>query len=496
MYVVMLVVSVGVFGFITWTYLRSPMASIFHPMTFFLSFHGLVFVLRPIIAWIFDYRQVYRIYQFNPSMSEKITALGVANLGLICFAFVCMHVGGQRLVFLDDPVRRKERQLLVRVVCVALAICAPVGIYSLLRTLNASVEGTSTMVFTNTGYKINTEGVGYLTDAVLLLVTCCSLFAWYFRFRLFAWLPIIVFFLLKAATGGRGPFVIALTGTMLFYFYDRKVRLPGVRLLILAAVVGSIFSTVGQDRGLSIRQALGVEKKVNVSVEQNTRFLEGMDFATMEYVEFVVHVVPERSGTYDYFLSNLQVLTEPIPRVLWPGKPIGPPIDMVHWWDYGKAFGLSMTVAGIGWYELGWIGVVIWSSLWGLALGRFYRWFATGPQDAFSVTFYMAVLPMFIVGFRDGTVLTVIRQTVFYIAPVLLIHGFARIYGIPNLGEIRMRMAARAKRQAALLEAAGVPVSAPAAATAVEPAPAPGPRPSRRPLRTPLRPLPRPPRPA
>ena len=60
MYVTMLLVSVLVFAMACAIYWRQPGASVFHPATFYLLFHGLVFVLRPIVGWYYGYDNVYR----------------------------------------------------------------------------------------------------------------------------------------------------------------------------------------------------------------------------------------------------------------------------------------------------------------------------------------------------------------------------------------------------------------------------------------------------
>jgi len=328
-----------------------------------------------------------------------------------------------------------------------MVICVPLGVYSLLTVVDVVTSGVTSMVMKN-GYRVNTTGSGYLTDAMLLLVPVCSLFAWYFRFRLYAFVPLVVFFLLKASTGGRGAFVIAVVSAAYFYFYDKKMRMPGIRLLILAGFIGFVFNSVGQDRGYALRETLGMKNEYAMAGDGTTRaFFEGMDFASMEYVEYVVYVVPQRSGTYDYFLNNLQLLTEPIPRALWPGKPIGAPIQLIDYFAYGNPMGMSVTLPGAGWAELGWVGVIIWCGLWGWALGRFYRWFVTGPQDAISVSFYMVSLPVLLVGFRDGALMTVVRQGVFYILPVILMMITRKAMKLPSYAQIQASLADHAVEQ-------------------------------------------------
>lgn len=448
MYEVMLALSVVVYLAVVAMYVRSGLVSMFHPVFIYLAFHGFVFVLRPIVVDIMGYNFIYSIYQFMPSLSDRITALIASNLGLLSFAFFSIRSGNVPMIFRDSPAQRVERNIMRRTLPAMLAVSVPLGVYSFVTGIDAVTSGVTSMVMKN-GYRVNTTGSGYLTDAMLLLVPVCGLFAWYFRFRLFSFVPLVVFFLLKASSGGRGAFVIAVVSVAYFYFYDKKIRLPGARLVLLTLAVGVVFNFIGQDRGYALREAIGLKNQYENINEGGTGrgFLEGMDFASMEYVEYVVYVVPQRSGTYDYFLANLQLLTEPIPRALWPDKPVGAPIKLIDYFAYGNPMGMAVTLPGNGWFELGWIGVILWCGLWGWALGKFYRWFVSGPQDAITVSFYMVSLPVLLVGFRDGALLTVVRQGVFYVAPVVMMIGIRKALHLPTFAQIQASLGHRAAQQ-------------------------------------------------
>jgi oligosaccharide repeat unit polymerase len=391
------------------------------------------------------YQFIYQIYMFTPSEMDRVVALMATSLGLIVFMATCVRSGHVPMVFRDSPTHRVERQLMRKALPIMLLICVPIGVYSLKMVVDGAVSGESSMITVN-GVKINTTSVGYMTDAMLILVPVCGLFAWYHRFRLYAFLPLAIFFVVKASTGGRGPVVVAAAGTAYFFMYDKKIKLLDARILALAAFVAVAFTYIGQDRGYALRQFLGFgnfsENMESDGTEKN--FIAGMDFANMEYLEYMVYVVPQRSGTYDYFLANLQLLTEPVPRALWPGKPVGAPIKTINLLDYGNPMGITASLPGVGWFELGWLGVVIWCGLWGWGLGAFYRWFAAGPQDAISVSLYLVSLPILIIAFRDGALLTVVRTGVFYVIPVLVMMLARRILRIPTFAHVRLALARQA----------------------------------------------------
>lgn len=222
--------------------------------------------------------------------------------------------------------------------------------------------------------------------------------------------------------------------------YEHRRLLPSVRAILLGIALLGAFSVIGDDRGSSIRRAITGDSQSEIfqAKREDERFLEGMDFANMEYFEYLVYAVPQRSGTYSYFNDVLQVFTEPIPRVLWPGKPIGAPFTRIHLFDYGTPIGMTKSLPGQGWFSLGWIGVVIWCSLWGWGLGWVYRRFVEGPQNSIVTAAYMMFLPIMIVAYRDGEIVTIFRQGLFFIGPLVLWRLFANGLGIPTAQAVRV----------------------------------------------------------
>ena len=453
MYEAALALSVVCFVVVMGYFVRSPSFSMFHPLTFYGAFHGFLFVFRPIVARINDFTLVYRSYQFTPSPSDKLTVILAANLGFVAFAFFCLLSGNVAMRFKQDSFANAERDRLKPLLFWVLAVCVPIGIYSLSKVWAGATTtglGYDAMVMdAGTGTIVNTQGNGYLAEAQLMLASCGALIAWVFRFRLLALLPLIGFVVFRAGTGGRGPFVTALVTVGLLYLYEHRRRMPSLRIIALLAVVVLIFSSVGNDRGLTIRKALGNDTASSVfyQTRANERLFEGMDFANLEYFEYLVYAIPQRTHTYGYFIDTLQVFTEPVPRILWKNKPIGAPFNRINLLDYGRAVGMTRSLPGQGWYSLGWLGVVIWCGLWGYVLGWIYRKFAEGPQSTFKVAGYMIFVPILIVAFRDGQLITVLRQGLFYLGPVVLWYWLARWLGMPSAATMRAAAMRRLRRR-------------------------------------------------
>ena len=453
MYEVALALSLLIYAAIVVAYLRSRYFSVFHPFTLYCLFHGLVFVLRPLLSVWLDYQYVYRAYHFTPTVGDRTVALLVATLGFVAFAFFSFRrgSGAVEMRFATDPLLQDERNRLSRYFVWAMALCAPLAIWSLWAQFGAALnnEAYTDMVFDrSTGVSYNTSGSGYFFEAQLMLAPLTTIVAWIFRFRLLAMLPFLGFFVLRAGTGGRGPFVSAAFALGLFYLYQNRAKFPTGRALVGLTAVALAFSAIGQDRGNGLRGALGAEVDSRLSFESDEPLLGGMDYSNMEYLEYVVYVVPQRSNSYTYFAEMLQLFTEPIPRVIWPGKPIGAPFTFFSMFDYGYPIGATWSLPGVGWMGLGWVGVIMLCGLWGYGLGLIYRKFVESDQSTFKIAAYMCFMPIMVVAYRDGLILTVFRQAIFFMFPIVVWMAFARLFRVPLARDLRAAMARLQKREA------------------------------------------------
>jgi hypothetical protein len=420
---------------------RHAAFSIFHPLTLYIAFHGLIFVIRPIIGYFVEYRYIYANYGFTPSPEDKLTVIFAANLGFLVFAFFCLRTGSAAMTFKQDGFVVAERQRFKRIFPWVLAVCVPLGLYSLIVDwIFASGAESYIQIYDKvSGVRIKSTGSGYQYEAQLVLASSAAILAWLFRFRLVAWLPLVTFVVARAGTGGRGPFVAGSVAAGLLYLYEKRRKMPGPYVVLGAAVLLAAFSLVGDDRGRSIREFAGTELTTarNYGGPAPNKFMEGMDFGNLEYFEFLVYVIPQRSQTYDYFIDNLQILTEPVPRALWKDKPVGEPFIRVSMFEYGTPYGMTRSLPGEGWYAWGWIGVVLWCGLWGWALGWIYQKFATGPQGTIHTAAYLIFLPSLIVAYRDGTVITILRYNLFYLTPIAVWYCVARLQSVPSAKALR-----------------------------------------------------------
>jgi hypothetical protein len=195
---------------------------------------------------------------------------------------------------------------------------------------------------------------------------------------------------------------------VLAYCWQKRVRWLPVWSVIAAVPILVIFNTLGHNRDFlkayfERRPVQALEYIPGLAREEKARRrLDTQDFANFDYLTYVVDVVPKRTGTYTYGLQYLQLFTEPIPRILWRGKPFGAPVKLISIGNYGNFTGLTVSLVGDGWISGGWIGLLITLSLAGALLGRAHRWFWNQQHSVIFALLYISGLAMIPQWYRDG----------------------------------------------------------------------------------------------
>src|SRR5262249_26378777 len=139
---------------------------------------------------------------------------------------------------------------------------------------------------------------------------------------------------------------------VLAYCWQRGRKWIPVWSLAAALPLLAIFNLLGHNRYL-LQAALSGEPVQAVTIEPGLsrtdkikKQLDTQDFANFDYLAYVVSVVPDRTHAYSYGLQYLQLFTEPIPRMLWPTKPVGAPVKTISLGAYGNFVGLTVSLCG------------------------------------------------------------------------------------------------------------------------------------------------------
>jgi hypothetical protein len=403
-----------------WFFMANRQASIFHPVTAYLGFHALVFVLRPILASVYGFDSSWAYMQFQPSPEIFVRTLAVSSLAMICFVTTCLYVGRGVVTFGNQSAPEftaQERSALV----ITTLMFLPIVAFSIYATRNGiagqNVNGTYVM----------TNSTGYLNDAQHFVIPL--LCAWLVVTR-FHWLNLILstLYIGYRAWFGWSRWTILLFFLMVvmaYCWYYRRKWMP-VWFIALAIPVLLLFNLLGHNREALKSYFMGQGLKtvdydagMSASDKLKRRF-DTQDYANFDFLSYVVWLVPEKSGAYSYGLQYLQLLTEPIPRILWGGKPVGPPVKTgVDLYAYANFNGLTVSMAGDGWVTGGWIGVIIVLSLSGALLGRFHCSFWKHVDERLFCILYMVGGAMVPQWYRDGGVVSIAKFLFFCLVPIL-----------------------------------------------------------------------------
>ena len=110
---------------------------------------------------------------------------------------------------------------------------------------------------------------------------------------------------------------------------------------------------------------------LNIAVERATKatdenMLDGFIMLEQVYPKLLDH---------RYGMEHLEIFMRPIPRKLWPGKPLGGYANKLGWNDYegGSTTGISPSLYGSFYAEGAVIGIVIFSVLYGLFFSKVFK---------------------------------------------------------------------------------------------------------------------------
>ncbi len=422
-----LIAQVLVVALVAVVFLSSGTASLFHPLTFYLVFHTLVFVVRPLLVHGFGIDNAWLFIGFWPSASQFVMALTVSSVALIAFAISCGYAGRAKPDFSRAPQFSFDRVDIVAFTITVLLL-APLALYSaVLRQDGADFTGTGDLQMERdplTGQPIYVNTTGYIAEAHSMGLPLTLGIIWVSRFHPLSFLPFIAFVGYRAYLGwGRWAIIMGIIGLVLLVLYQTRTKWFRWWQVAVGLPVLFLFHTLGNNRGFIRAVIAGNESPWNALQGGSASFIDSLanqDIANFDFLAFILWAVPEQSGTYTYFTQYLQLFTEPVPRMLWPDKPIGAPLKWVTLHDYGNFANLTTSLAGDGWMSAGWIGLIVTMVAVGLILGRLHRWFwERGIMNRYAVLFYCAFIPLSLQWYRDGNI-TIVKFGFFSLLPILL----------------------------------------------------------------------------
>ncbi len=401
-------------------FLITGQATLYHPLTVYLCFHALVFVARPWTVHYLNFDREWLYMQFEPSEHQFIRALLASSLALLVFAAATLGFGWCRPEFrtaVPEPFSLVQKQALL----VLTVLLGPLIAYSLHGMFSGAFG-----VENRGGTYVISSGSGYALEAQYLAGPLICAWLAVTRFRWYALLLLAPYVFVRTYAGtSRWSIVLVMVAVGLVYAWQNRFKRPPVWAVLCVIPLYLLFHAIGDNRqfmsdlisGQGVRPSVG--QAGVAGRDQLQAKYDSPDFANFDYLTFVMAVVPERTGMYTYGGQYAQLFTEPIPRQLWPGKPVGSPIRLFNLNNYGYFFGLTLSLVGDGWMSGGWIGIIVTMTAVGAILGALHRWFWKHIQNNLAALCYLVGLAMIPQWYRDGGI-SIAKFAFWNLSPLLL----------------------------------------------------------------------------
>jgi oligosaccharide repeat unit polymerase len=408
---------------------------IFEPVYLFAVSYGVLFVLRPIVE-LSQAGGPTLVSGQNP-VPQYANALLVALLGGLSFyAGYYVSVGrrlASRLAVPHDDIEGANLAVFtvaLTVVGIALffAFLWEAGGLSALTAILAGRNTVTTSLFAESSGYLYT-GPFWLAGLGMFLLAVAP--RWLSRQGVVGATLLIVSQITTFATGSRSWTLVVASAVVLLW-YLRRGRRPSfvlVALLVIPVFVVGI-SAPRDYRNTSTRDAsfagTAIADLVDLPSSFNA-FILGPDTAMLPdlavEMNYVPSVIPYKLGS-----TYLGELTLPIPRALWPDKPQAADTQLMEalWPVLAAAHvGFAYSMFGEPYLNFGFVGVLMFGILFGLACRVLYAWFLRDPHNRVAQVLFALSWPFVFVYMRGGVGVDYQRQVIL-LAPVVVAWLYAR----------------------------------------------------------------------
>lgn len=407
---------------------------IFSPIYAYSAGFFVLFVLRPTVMYAFaNYTPSWLGYDISQTYSQ---AMFVAVLGTLAIYAGFYFGPTPRPGALQLPRTLSPSRLAIGTTALfvlsagayAYFIASNGGLAALTLFFSGRSGSSSALLASSSGY-LYTAPLWLASVGILLLAWARS---WHSFNGLVGVLLIFSSELIPISLGDRSWFLPALMAIAVVY-YLRRARRPGLPLIVLLIPIVFILGiTVPREyRDISIRQNYNIADVVtstgNDLPSAAGDFLTGLDTAMLDGLAVEMSIVPQ-SIDYQSGSTYVEALARPIPRAVWPAKPVAAETTLMQaiWPSLAPVTQFTFSIFGEPYFDGGMFGVVIF----GLLFGWFWRylWLALRRQfdNPIAMALYGASLPFIEVYVRGGVGLDYQRQVIF-VAPIIALVMFAAV---------------------------------------------------------------------
>ena len=204
-----------------------------------------------------------------------------------------------------------------------------------------------------------------------------------------------------AVSLGRGnrTYLLLLALSLIALPYLRTGRRPRVVTILAIGVLGFVLTNyLGANRYVGGQSLDSMNRSsAHTPAQQAKVFLLGPDPAMFSVLALVNEVTPDQLP-YHPGTTLFSTLAAPVPGPLWPGKPQdGSVYTNQYLWPQQAAVtraGNAPSMFGGFFYDSGYVGVIAYSVLIGIALRAGFEWFRANWRDPGVRLVYAASLPL------------------------------------------------------------------------------------------------------
>jgi len=418
---------------------------VFEPIVVFVVAWGTMFVVRGaaiILMEQYDYIRPTRSIPIEETLWE---ALLLALVGGAAFVAAYMSPIGVRLARLAPaPPRRYRSRTVIFWALLATAFAGTVSIGFLV--VAGSQIGVSGLLLLVQGRTLALTRVvrsvpAYVSHASYLLTPAAIvLFAIGYarRDRWFLAASAVaagLLVLLVAPKGGR-IMLMPLIGSYVVYYYTTVRRRPGMLWIGLAATVAIIVSAAFlRVRNSEVRETVGLATAIGELASEPTKALapitEGADNEMVAGLAAVLRYVPEVIPFQHGWAVFGDLLTRPIPRAWWAGKPRAPREQVIAalWPDEVSTEGVvvanpEFSVLFQFYMDFGIVSAALGMMLYGAAARGVHEYYRLYSWSTLARIVFALSVPLVVIAVRDGFVDTFVK-IVFTFGPLLMLFSHA-----------------------------------------------------------------------
>ena len=395
---------------------------VFEPSFLYALGFGVLFVIRPMFEWS-SVTGAPMLVGVDPT-STYLAAMFVATVGGMSF-----HAGyySRFGVGLADRMPRAPEALdgvRIRFGVLGLTV-AGVALYAAFLIASGGLGSiTAVIAGRNADFaSMVSQPVGYLYSGLLLLfpagmILLATTGSWRSLSGVAGFALVVIAVLPAVFSGSRVEMLPALAAVGVLAYLRRGTR-PRLLTMISLALVGFVLLiSVPRDyRGTDDRTGTLLDAVATSVAHAETTgrdFILGLDTAMLPALaielSYVPDVIPFQLGS-----SYIEAALRPIPRAVWSEKPDAASTQLMRvlWPDlYAVRVGLAFSFFGEPYLNFGLPGVVVISSLFGVAWRSLWEYWHRQPKNVVAIGILAISWPFLIVYMRGGIAVDYQRQLI------------------------------------------------------------------------------------